>query len=180
MTKKIISAGILGGIALALWTFVINGLLGFNARINMKQVEDQPAVYEVLKVHITEPGHYVCNPELTSENRFPEGEPVFSILYGGMGHEAAGMLMLAGLAIYFATSFIAAWMLSGTSAKIQSSYIRKVSFFIIVGLLFAIFSDLARYGIGDYPLKDAVLIGLNHILTWTVMGSVIAWRIKPE
>ena len=89
MQKKIISAGILGGITLALWTFVVNGLLGFNVRVNMKTIPDQPAVYETLKTHVVEPGRYVINPELTSENRFPVGEPVFSVLYGGMGHESA-------------------------------------------------------------------------------------------
>jgi hypothetical protein len=69
---------------------LINGLFGFRYRIDMKQVPNEAQVYQILKENITEPGRYLCNPALTESNTFPENEPVFSILYGGMGHEAAG------------------------------------------------------------------------------------------
>ena len=106
MLKRIIVAGLLGGVVLFVWTFFANGILGFNSKINMKQVPQERQVYEVLKANIVEPGRYVCNPELTSERRFPEGEPVFSILYGGGGHEFAGLLMLVELVIFFSAPIL--------------------------------------------------------------------------
>ena len=88
MLKKVIIAGFLGGLTLMIWVFLINGIFGFRNRIDMKQVPNERQVYELLKHNIVEPGRYLCNPEMTSSNTFPDNEPVFSILYGGMGHES--------------------------------------------------------------------------------------------
>ena len=90
MARKIIVPGLFGGLTLIVLTLVVDGILGLNSRIKMKLIPDESRVYEVLKENIIEPGRYICNPELSSSFEFPEGEPVFSILYGGMGHEAAG------------------------------------------------------------------------------------------
>lgn len=180
MSKKVVFAGILGGIALMICTFVVNGIFRFNVNINMKEIAAERIVYETLKENIVEPGRYICNPQLTSEGRFPEGEPVFSILYGGMGHESSGSFMLIGLVVYILTPMIGAWMLSRTSMDFLKSYSKKVMFFIVIGLLIALFTDLMRYGIGDYPLGDVLLLAINHVLTWTVVGLVVGWRIKPE
>ncbi len=180
MWKKIITAGLLGAAALIIWQFLVNGILGFNARINMKQIPAERQVYEVLKEHITSPGRYTCNPELTAERRFPEGEPVFSILYGGTGHEAAGSHMLAGLFIFLLAPLNAVWMLSHASEKVLSSYLHKVLFFTAIGLLIALTSNLTSFGIGDYPINDALKLALHNILMWTTAGLAAAWRMKPE
>jgi hypothetical protein len=180
MAKKVIVAGILGGVVLMVWTLVVNGILGFQARIDMKQIAAERVVYETLKEHIVEPGRYVCNPELTLEGRFPDGEPVYSILYGGVGHESAGASMLVGLVVFLLAPLIGAWMLSQTSERMMSSFPRKVLFFAAIGLLFALFSDLMEFGIGSYPVQDAVLLGINHVVVWTLVGFVAAWRVKTE
>jgi len=180
MFKKVLVAGVLGGIALMIYTFLANGIFRFNASVNMKEIAAESVVYETLKENIVEPGRYICNPQLTSEERFPEGEPVFSILNGGVGHEAAGRFMLIGLLVYLLTPIIGAWMLSKASADFLKSYSKKVMFFIALGMLIALFTDVMRYGIGDYPLDDVLLLAVNHILAWTVVGLVVAWRMKPE
>jgi hypothetical protein len=93
MTKKVIITGLLSGLLLAVSSFLINGIFGFKSDLDMNQIPQEKEVYAVLKKYIVEPGRYICNPELTSDYIFPENEPVFSILYSGMGHEAAGGLM---------------------------------------------------------------------------------------
>jgi len=178
--KRVVVAGVMGSVALIVWTFVVNGILGFQARIDMKQIPAEREVYETLKAHIVEPGRYVCNPGLTAERRFPEGEPVFSVLYGGVGHEAAGGLMLVGLGVFLLAPIVAAWMLSQASTRVLSSYPRKVLFFAGIGLLFALFTDLTSFGIGDYPVGDAILLASNHLIVWTLIGLVVAWRMQPE
>ncbi len=180
MLKKVIIAGMLGGVVLMVWTLVVNGIFRFQASIDMKRIEAERQVYEVLKEHIVDPGRYIINPELTSEMRFPDGEPAFSVLYGGVGHESAGSFMLVGLVIFFLAPMIGAWMLSQTSERVMSSYPRKVLFFVAIGLLFALFTDLTDFGIGSYPLRDALLFAINHIVAWTLVGVVVAWRMKPE
>jgi hypothetical protein len=180
MVKKVITAGLAGGLTLMLWSILINGILGFRYRMDMKQVPGEREVYEVLKQHIVEPGRYLCNPAVTESHTYPENEPVFSILYGGMGHEAAGPLSLILDFLYaLITATLCAWLLSMTSDKIITSYPRKVLFVFILALLFAAFSDTNNYGIGNYPLGDALIIALHNIVLWTLLGAVISIFIKP-
>ena len=177
--KNVIGAGLMGGVVLILWTLVANGLFGFQSRIDMRQLSAEPQVYETLKEHVRTPGRYTVNPQLNAEGRFPEDQPVFSVLYSGMGHEAAGSLMLLGLVLYLLAPMLGAWMLTQTSGRVKSSYSRKVLFFTAIGLLFAIYGDLTSYGIGNYPLNDALAFAAYHIVTWTFVGLVVAWRIRP-
>ncbi|MBM3790733.1 MAG: hypothetical protein FJW35_10355 [Acidobacteria bacterium] len=179
MSKKVIFAGVLGWVVLTAWAFVVDGLLGFRSSIEMKQTPAERLVYEVLREHIVDPGRYAINPEVTPERRYPGGEPVFSVLYGGVGHEAAGGLMLVGLFVGLAAAMIAAWLLSQASERILSSYPRKVLFFTAIGLLLALFADLMSMGIGDYPARDALLRAVYHIVEWTLVGLAAAAIIKP-
>jgi hypothetical protein len=178
--KRIIVAGLLGSLVMIAWMFVVNGLLGFGASINMNKVQNEREVYEVLKKNVSEPGRYVVNPETTSEGRYPDEEPVFSLLYSGMGHGTAGGQMILGLVVMILLPTIGAWLLAHSSERVLSSYPRKVFFFFLTGLLLFLFGDLNQYGIGGYPLGDIILLGLNHMALWIVVGLVIAWRIKPS
>ena len=128
MLKKVIVSGLLGGVVLVVWTFTVNGILGFRSNVDMKPIRNERQVYECLKGSIVEPGRYICNPELTLSGTFPGEEPVFSIHYSGMGHESAGGQVLVQLAVFLLAPMIGAWMLSVTSGPIISSYPRKVLF----------------------------------------------------
>ena len=180
MLKKVIVSGLLGGVVLIVWGFVVNGIFGFNSSMNLNQIPDERQVYEILKESIVEPGRYICNPELTLSGSFPGEEPVFSIHYSGMGHESAGGQVLVQLVVLFLAPMIGAWMLSATSRRTISSYPRKVLFFVAIGLLFAAFSDLMNFGIDGYSLNDALILAAHDIIVWTLVGLVVAWRIKPE
>ena len=180
MMKKVFIAGLMGWIVLTAWGFIVNGIFGFQARIDLNYLEAEQQVYEVLQEHVIEPGRYVVNPELTAEQRFPEGEPVFSVLYGGVGHESAGSIVLIQFATNFLVVLIAAWMLSVTSDRVLASYPRKVMFFSAIGLLFALFTDIGSYGIGGYPSGDAAMVAASHVVMWTAVGLVVAWRLRFE
>jgi hypothetical protein len=180
MLKRTIIPGLLGSAVLIVWGFVVNGVLGFRASIDMNQIPKEREVYEVLKQHVVEPGRYVVNQEITAENSFPPGEPVYSILYGGMGHEAAGGLMFVGLLVFCLAPIIGAWMLSLTSERTLSSYPRKVLFFASIGLLFALYGDLTAFGIGGYPLKSVLILAFHDVASWTLVGVVVGWRMRPE
>jgi len=181
MVKRLLTAGLLGGVALVLWSFVVNGIFGFTSRLELNRVPDEPALYSVLEAEIVEPGAYVVNPELGPDRRFPADEPVFSIHYSGMGHEAAGRLQIMRLALAFATAFLVAGLLSMASDRVLSRYWSKVLFVALVGLLLALFGDLPRAGIGGYPMESALLIGANHFLSWVFAGLLIAWAMRaPE
>jgi hypothetical protein len=178
MSRNMIVAGLLGGIVVFIWTFIVNGLLGFNARMQMKQLAAEPAVFEILKTNVTAPGRYVVNPQLTEEGRFPENEPVFSVLYGGVGHEAAGRLVLVRLPLFFVPPFIAAWLLTMTSERILSRFSRRFLFVVTIGVLLAVSGPLSTFGIGEVPFRDALIFTLHDIALWVAVGLVIAWKIR--
>ena len=180
MLRRVVVSGLLGFVVLVVWGFILNGVFRFNSRINMKQIPDERQVYQTLKETIVEPGRYVVNPELSSSRTFPGEEPVYSILYSGVGHEAAGGLMLFQFLIFLLAPMIAAWMLSLTSYRTLSSYPRKVLFFMGFGLFFALFSDLMKIGIDGYPLPDALILAAHDIILWTLIGVVVAWWLRPE
>lgn len=179
MMKKVIVAGLLGWVVLMVSTFVANGIFGFASSINMKPIANERQVYMMLKDNIIEPGRYICNPEPTVMG-FPGGEPVYGILYSGFGHEAAGWGSLVEMFIGLFASMIAAWMLSMTADRIMSSYIRRVLFFTTIGLFLAVFSEISKFGIGGSPLGIALILAVYDILQWTLVGLVVAWRMKPE
>jgi hypothetical protein len=179
MNRKVIYTGLVGMITLLICTFVLNGLLGFNARFNMKLVPNEQEVYAMLKNTITEPGRYLCNPALTSDGRFPDNEPVFGIQYAGVGHETAGLGAVFGLIEFLFAPLIGAWMLSLTSEQYRSRFFNRVWFFIVIGLLLAITGDLHSFGIGGSPLAVALLFAARTVVAWTIVGIAVASLMRP-
>lgn len=171
MMKKVLVSAFAGAVILLLWSFVLNVVLGFNARLNMKQIPNEREVYALLKTSITEPGRYLCNPALTPDGRFPDNEPVFGIQYAGVGHEAAGLGAVLDLLQFLIVPLIGAWMLSTTSDVFRSRFINRVGFFVVLGLLEAVTNDLNSYGIGASPLQAALLFALALLLR----GHWSAW-----
>jgi hypothetical protein len=174
MLKRVLVSGILGALALTVWTFVASGFFGFNAKVKMNRIPNERAVYEVLKANVVAPGAYVVNPEPVPETGYPSGEPVFGLHYAGFGHEAAGRMVLFHPAILLVSSFLVAWLLSMTSRRVLSRYWLKVLFVVVIGGLFAVFGDLTKFEIGGYPARTALLIAAYDIVTWALAGLVIA------
>lgn len=179
MMKKVFISGSAGSLVLVLWTFLINGVFGFNARLTMKPVPNEREVYSTLKAAITEPGAYLCNPALTSDGRFPEHEPVFGIEYSGVGHEAAGLGAVQGLLEFLFVPLIGAGLLSTASERFRSRMFNRVSFFAAIGILSAITGDLNRFGIGGAPMTVAMMFAARTVVTWTILGLVVGALLRP-
>jgi hypothetical protein len=180
MLMRVIVAGILGGLVMVLLAFVVNGLLRLRASIDLNQIANERQVYEVLKENVTEPGRYVLNPALTEARVYPPGEPVFSVLYGGTGHESAGRLAVMRLGLAFILPIIACGLLSQAKPAVLSSYPRKVLFFAALGLIISLSTNLPAYGIGGYPLDSTVILSVHDFAVWTVAGVVMAWALRPK
>jgi hypothetical protein len=178
MVKRVIIAGLFGGLVMIGWTFVVNGIFGFRVALDMNRITNERQVYELLEASIREPGRYICNPEVTGSG-FPPNRPVFSVIYGGVGHEAAGMTSLIHLPIAFVAPMIVAWMLLQASSQVLSRYSRKVFFFTAVGVLLGLLGRAADFGIGGYPLQSALILFVHEIALWTAIGLVMAWKVKP-
>ncbi len=180
MLGKILLTGAIGGLVLIVWTFVANAVFGLVAKVEMNRIPDERSVYKVLKETVVVPGAYVVNPEPGPDGRFPAGEPVFSIRFSGVGHEAAGRMLLVEIFFMFVTSILASWLLSLTSAGILSRYHRKVLFIILIGILLAVSSDSPNFGIGGHPATSALLLAISRVAAWTLAGLAMAWSMRPR
>jgi hypothetical protein len=179
MLRRVCVAGTLGFVVLAIWTFLVNVLFGFAVRTQMNRVADEPTVYRVLKEHVAAPGAYLVNPSLTSGRQFPAGEPVFSVSYSGVGHEAAGQMMLIEMGVAFVAALLVAGLLSTASASVQSTWARRTGFVVAIGVLLALTADLSRYGIGGWPLGSAAAAATVRVIGWALAGVAMSWATPP-
>jgi len=180
MQGRVLGAGVLGALVMVLASFVVNGIFGFTARLELRPVPNEAAVYTLLKETIVEPGGYMVNPPVVPGQGFPANEPAFRIHYAGVGHEAAGRLQLLRLVTVLVATTLAAWIVSMASGRVLASYARRFGFFVLLGLWLAVFSDLPRYDIGGHPWSSAVALGGFDLGLWALAGAVMAWRLRPE
>ena len=177
MSKRILIAGMLGGVALLVWTGVVNIVFGYTVRTQMTPIPNERAVYDLLtSLHLTA-GTYLANPAPVN-GMFPDGAPVFSIRCAGFGHEAAGLMMLIDLTRWIAGGVIAAWLLSQASSRVLAHYVTRVGYVTAFGALTVVMAILPEWGIGGLPASLVWLIAANHLAGWLACALVIA-RLTP-
>jgi len=179
MRNRVLSAGLLGAAVMFVAAFVVNGVFGFTARLELRPVPNEAAVYALLKESIVEAGGYVANPPLVPGRGFPPNEPVFRIRYAGFGHEAAARLQLLRLVLVLVATTLAAWIASMASGRVLASWARRFSFFVLMGLWLAVFSDLPQHDIGGHPWRSAVALAVYDLALWALAGAVMAWLLRP-
>lgn len=177
--KRVILAGLVGGLVMIVWLVVADGILGLRRGIDMTQVPHERAVYGFLVEHVTEPGRYVVNPEVIPGQGFPGGDPIFAVHYTGLGHDDAGQEMLTGLVVALLSCVAGAWLLANSSARIQSRYGSRVLYFSVIGLVMALFGVGARFGLAAYPMDSALALGGHDLAAWVLAGLVVASLVKP-
>ncbi len=179
MKTRVLGAGLLGAVVMFAAAFVVNGVFGFTARIELRPVPNEAAVYVLLKQAIVEPGGYIANPPLVPGRGFPANEPVYRIHYAGFGHERAGRLELLRLVVVLVATTLAAWIASMASARVLSSWLRRFGFFVLLGLWLAVFSDLPQHEIGGHPWRSVVALAVYDVGLWALAGAVMAWMLRP-
>jgi len=178
MKKEILLSGLLGGIVIFVWLIISTGPLQISGN-RAHPIPNDKEIHTLLKERITEPGIYFL-PDHPDENRdeYPdyENEPLFSIIYGGRTPGTFLGQLFFELFCIFAAPVIAAWMLSVTSERILAKYSRRVLFVAVLGLFLAVFGDV----FSEKPMDNILLSSINSLITWALVGLVIAWRIKPK
>lgn len=182
MKKDVIVAGLLGSLVMFAWLFVSNAMIPLKSNLVHKVPPNQLELHKVLKESITEPGTYSC-PYLSQEeeSQLPDyrNQPVYSITYSGITHgNPTSVPMWLPIGIMLVVPLIAAWMLSVTSEKILARYSRRVLFVALIGLIVSLFDDVLQMSFGPQPRDYLVFLAINNLITWVLVGAVIAGRIK--
>ena len=184
MKKEVWLAGLSGGVAMLVWLFVSNAMLPLKSNMIHKVAPNQFEVHEALKENITEPGTYSCLYLTRGEEAMmPDyrSQPIYSITYSGSTHGDPGSTRaFLPIVLIFVATTIAAWMLSVTSPGTRSTYLRRVLFVALIGVIVALYDDLLQLSFGPQPRDYLVFLAINNVITWTLAGLVIAACVKSN
>ena len=185
MKKSILISTLLGGLVAFVWLTVSNAIIPVKSEMIHQTAPNQLEVHTALKDNITTPGTYAipylsrAQESLLDEYR---DQPVYTVIYSGYTHGDPGSAadFFVPLVVVFLVAFLASWMLSMTSGAILSRYGMRVLFVTLLGVVIALHDDILQMFLGFQPGDYLVFLAVNNVLTWFLMGLVIAWRIKPE
>lgn len=178
--RRTLIGGLLGGIVMIAWFVVADAALGLKRSVDMKTLPNERIVYAFLAENIVEPGRYVCNPELLPEQRFPGDAPIFAVDFSGLDHDDAGQEMFLGLAVALLACIAGAWLLANSSRRILSRYGSRVLFLAMIGLVVAVLSMAARFGISAYSFGDALALAGHDFAAWVVAGLAVARVVRAS
>jgi hypothetical protein len=182
MVRRIILSGLLGGVVLSAWGILGRSFIPFYHDAAWREIPNESLVFDAVTEHISETGSYITPYDVPADStfhaRFEEG-PAFQILFRSESLEETELLdltlYLLGL---LCVPIIAAWMLSVTSPRYAAHYVQRVFLVALLGVLVALFHDLPAPGV-LVPLDLRVALALDSVVGWTLVGMVLAWRIKP-
>jgi hypothetical protein len=184
MAKNIVISGFLGGVVMfavmVASRLFLSGVLGTEFR----SIPDQVPVHAAIKGRITEPGTYIF-PYLAPNDRstpLPDylNEPIFEVRYKGYTHSTVPGFASAGMLSFLLAPMAAAWLLTQASDRVRATYFRRVVYVATLGLFIAVSSDLLRGLTDEQPFSAVAGMALMSIITWTLAGLILAWRIKPR
>ena len=182
MVKDILISGVLGGIVMFLGlagSLLIPGAMGHET---IRPVPDQAEIHAALKERITEPGTYAVpylRPEEASSFETYGDEPLYEIRYKGYTHNTVPGFKNPGVLAFLLAPMIATWLLSRASSSVLSRYSRRVLFVTVLGLFLAVGGDWVRALADETPVSGLAASTFASIVTWLLVGLVVAWRIRP-
>jgi len=185
MKKDVVVAGLLGALVMFVWMLISNTMIPYKSSLIHRQLplDAQLEVHQALKSNITESGTYSV-PYLPNEQQEAmadyRSQPVYSVTYENVTHGEGSPTTLAPFLVFLVVPMLAAWMLSVTTDRIRSVYLARVLFVVAIGLIVVLFDDVLQMSFGPQPGDYLAFLAVNHLICWTLVGLVIAGRLKPR
>ena len=184
MSKDIVTAGILGGVVMFVCLAAGRIFLPDFDNSGFRMLPDQVPMQAALKERIKTPGTYVCPylPPNQDTALFPDywKEPVFTITYTGYTHSTVPGFGSIGVFSFLLAPLAAGWLLSQASDRVLATFSRRWIFVTTLGLFVAVSSDLLRALTDEQKLPAVAVAVLGTVITWLLIGLVLAWRIRPR
>jgi len=183
VTKNILISGVLGGAVMFVVMLAGRLFLPGVGNSEFRTMPGQVPIHAALKERITEPGTYIC-PYLPPDQGgalFPDyqNEPIFAVTYRGHTHATVPGFASVGILSFLLAPMAAAWLLTQASARVLATYSRRVLFVATLGLFVTVSADLLRGLTEELPFPAVAGMAVVRLITWTLIGLVLAWRIKP-
>lgn len=192
MGKRVVIAGILGGLAVFLWTFAAHEFLPLG-EMGVGEIPDEAPVVSAMQSAIPHAGLYLfpgfdLGPNPTAEQRkaampaymkkyeqSPHGILVYHPASGAFPFGAA--LARAGL-LNLVEGLLAAWLLSwGASGR---GYAARVGFVVIAGILATLTTNAEYWNWYEFPSTYVAGYMITQVIGYTLVGLIAAAFVKGE
>jgi hypothetical protein len=178
MAKRILLAGVLGGIALFLWGGLAHVVLGLGS-VGIQNLTQQQAVMDTLKASVSQSGFYFF-PQVDASGKMPPekaGGPYGIMIYhsSGAGGSMTGQLVNECV-LNIALALLAAFLLS--LAPGLTGYVPRVGFVTLLGVMVGLTVNVEYWNWYGFPLNYTVAAVAESIIGFLIVGLIAAALVK--
>ena len=190
--KRILLAGILGGLTLFVWLYVAHELLGLG-EMGVGEIPNETVVLNAMRGAIPAPGFYLfpgmgLGPNATSEQRkaaMPEYMKKYEqsphgvlVYHPASGAYPFGAALGREFALNVLQALLAAWLVSYAASG--RGYSTRVGIVVLAGVLVAISTNVEYWNWYAFPGNYVAGYMTTQIVGFVLAGFVIAALVKSE
>jgi len=181
--KRILLGGLVGGVALFLWSFVSHVLTPLG-EMGIQSIPNEDAVIEAMRAYIQQPGFYFF-PGLAPnqhndaaamkawEEKAKRG-PAGIIIYQLHGSGMTPQMLITELASNILFAILAAFLLS----RIGGSFVFRMFAVGIMGLIGGLDVYVSYWNWYKFPADYTLGVMADQLIGFLIMGAVLAWIVK--
>ena len=188
--KKILLAGLLGGIILYIWGAAAWVVIPLH-KGSLHRMANEESVVAAMKTGLPVKGVYLfpgmpgggmdtaaSQAAMNAYARKYEQGPTGMVIYdpGGLSPMMTGQ-MIIGFIVDVLCAFLAAWLLARSTAA-GAGYVARVCFCGLLGILITLFGDVGRWNWMNFPLDYTTAVAADTVIAWVLAGLGIGWLIK--
>jgi hypothetical protein len=190
MAKRVLLAGILGGIVLFLWGFIAHEVLPLGT-VGLNDLPNEDAVLNITRANISAPGIYVFpGPGLHSTASQEQKQalmkqalqkaatgPQGMIIYRPIGAQSFSLQLMTEAGANILQALLAAFLLAQVGLRRFSS---RVGFVFVIGLLTAVTTNISYWNWYSFPTNYTISYVSYLILGYLFVGVVAAAIVKSS
>lgn len=180
MGKRILLAGVVGGVALFFWGFLSHAVLPLG-QVGIQNLPQDRTVVESLKAAIPTAGLYFFPPMDASGGMAADqiNGPHGILVY----HPSGASAMMTGelvneFILNVIQALIAAYLLSLATGL--AGYTSRVGLVLILGVLSALATNVEYWNWYKFPANYTLAAMADDILGFLVVGLIVAALVKPS
>jgi len=177
--KRILLAGVLGGIGLFVWGGLSHMVIGLG-EVGIRGMPQQPMVVDALRASIPQAGFYFFPQPDATRNLPPEqvGGPHGILIYHPRGASMAmGGMLVEECILNIVQALILAFLLS--LVPDLRGYGSRVGFVVLIGLLAGITTNIEYWIWYGFPANYTAAIVCDRVIGFLVVGLIAAAFVKP-
>lgn len=194
MAKRVILAGVLGGLAIFVWGSLSHMVLGLGAA-GIKGMPNEDAVLSAMHTSIPEPGFYIfpsmglapntatreqwqaAMPEI--QKRAKSGPNGILVFRPNNGVEFSARTLGVEFGLNLVQALLLAILLAWAGANV-GAYTSRVLFVAVAGLLGALSTNVQYWNWYGFPSSYTAAYIANELAGFVIAGLVMAAILKPR